>query len=377
MTALSDYMPAPGDTALDWQGMLADFPWLQALADCPHDPVHHAEGDVLVHTRMVMEALLALDGYQALPAEDRACVFAAALLHDVAKPATTRVNADGRVSQPGHSRKGAIMARAILWRMGMDFALRERVCALIAWHQIPLFLIEKNPVEARRRAIAISLTGRNDLLALLAEADARGRICADPGRLLGNIALFRTLCDDEGVLARPFVFPSDHTRIRFFEHDTAGIAPDHPQHDDTRLTVHLLSGLPGAGKTSWLARHHPGLPVVGLDEIRRDFGVSHGEAEGRVVQEAKARARAHLRAGTDFAWSGTNIGTRSRSQWISLFRSYGARVRIVYVESAAATLLRQNRARAGRVPDAVIDRMISRWEVPDATEAHSIHPVLR
>ena len=33
--------------------------------------------------------------------------------------------------------------------------------------------------------------------------------------------------------------------------------------------------------------------------------------------------------------------------------------------------------RAGRVPDAVIDRMITRWEVPDATEAHSIHPVLR
>ncbi|AFK54528.1 AAA family ATPase [Tistrella mobilis] len=372
--SMADLMPAPG-VAPDWIALESELPWLNDLAGCPHDPVHHAEGDVLVHTRMVVEALTASDAWARLPEMDRLCVFAAALLHDIAKPATTRIDADGRVSQPGHSRKGAIMARAILWRMGLPFALRERICTLILHHQIPLFLIEKDPLEARRRAIEISLGAPNHLLAMLAEADARGRICRNPQRLLDNIELFRELCTEAACLETAFAFPDDHSRVRFFE--TRGTDPGHVQHDDTRLTVTMLAGLPGAGKTSWLKRARPELPVVGLDEIRTGFGVDHGEIEGRVLQEAKARAKAHLRAGTDFAWSGTNIGREARGQWIGLFRAYGARVRIVYVETDEPGLRHGNRRRAGRVPDPVIDRMISRWEIPDRTEAHEIAVVLR
>ena len=35
-----------------WDDLQA-FDWVRALASCPQDPIHHAEGDVWIHTRMI------------------------------------------------------------------------------------------------------------------------------------------------------------------------------------------------------------------------------------------------------------------------------------------------------------------------------------
>lgn len=79
------------------------------MRDCPQDPTFHAEGTVWTHVGMVCEALAALDEFRALPDSDREILFAAALLHDVAKPSCTR-DEDGRITSRGHSQRGAIDA---------------------------------------------------------------------------------------------------------------------------------------------------------------------------------------------------------------------------------------------------------------------------
>ncbi len=158
-----------------WDELQA-FPWVRALEACPQDPVHHAEGNVWIHTRMVLETLLAMPAFRALSPADRDIVHVACLMHDIAKPATTRLE-DGRYTAKGHSRSGELMARRILWELGAPFALREAVCGLIRYHQIPFYLIERD--DAQRVAAEVSLHARCDLLALVAEADIRGRTCAD------------------------------------------------------------------------------------------------------------------------------------------------------------------------------------------------------
>jgi predicted kinase len=105
--------------------------------------------------------------------------------------------------------------------------------------------------------------------------------------------------------------------------------------------------------------------------------VAPTEGQRSVVARARELARVHLRSGRDFAWNGTNLSRQIRGNCVDLFAAYGARVRIVYVEVPEAQLLRQNQKRRACVPERVIERLVSLWEVPDHTEAHRVDWVIR
>src|SRR5437868_6057420 len=92
------FCPVPPLWQLDWEGLESQFKWIRDMRGCLQDPAYHAEGDVLTHTRKVVEALISLPAWQQLSSPARSTVFAAALLHDAAKPAYTQVEADGRVT---------------------------------------------------------------------------------------------------------------------------------------------------------------------------------------------------------------------------------------------------------------------------------------
>lgn len=371
MTSFHALVPQPGATA-DWPQIAATFEWFRSLKDCPQDPTFHAEGDVDIHTRMVVEALLADPAWQALAATERQSLFWAALLHDVAKPATTRIEPDGRVIAPGHSRRGQIMARRILADLGAPYTQRELICHLITHHQIPFYLLERERPE--RRAHLVSYQTRCDLLAILAAADARGRICPDGPRLLDNIALFRELCREESCLARPKALASAHSRFLYFRREDR--SADYEAFDNWHGAVTLMSGLPGSGKDTWLAAHAGNMPVISLDDLRAELGIDPADTQGPVIAAAREQARIHLRAGRSFIWNATNVSRQLRSQLIDLFADYRAKVRIVYVEAPLAEAARRNQARARPVPRAVIARMLDRWEPPDLTECHVLETVL-
>ena len=369
--SLSLLAPPELDAPLPWAQLQA-FDWVRDLEACPQDPVHHAEGNVWIHTRMVLETLQGMPGWRALPPRERWVVYLACLLHDVAKPATTRTEEDGRVTARGHSRRGELMARRILYELGLPFSLREQVCMLVRYHQIPFYLIERD--DARRLAAEISAVARCDLLALVAEADIRGRVCGDLQRVLDNIALFVEYCVEQGCLKQPMPFPSAHTRYTFFRDPSR--SPEVEVYDDTGPEVIVLAGLPGAGKDTLARRRYPELPVVSLDALRLELDIDHGDNQGPIVQEARERARVHLRRGEPFVWNATNLQRQFRGNLLSLLADYRARIRIVYVEVPLPTLLAQNRARAAVVPERAIRRMIDRFELPDATEAHALEAVV-
>jgi predicted kinase len=365
--------PEPPAWEVDWPALDAAYSWVRRMAGCLQDPIYHAEGDVWIHTRMVCEAMAALPAWRDLLEPQRRVVFAAALLHDVAKPDCTRTEPNGHISSRGHSRRGSILARQILWRLGVPFALREQVTALVRHHQAPYYLMERP--HPQRPAIEISQTARCDHLALLAEADVRGRICRDQQRLLDNVALFAEFCREEGCLTAPRAFASDHTRFLYFRDE--GRHPDVPAHEDFRAHVVLMSGLPGAGKDHWVRTNLPDWPVVSLDAVRGELGVDAGDDQGTVVSRARELAREHLRQRRSFVWNATNLSRQLRGECLRLLADYHAHVRIVYVEAAEEALFAQNRQRAARVPAEVIERLLDRWEVPDRTEAHVVDYVLR
>ncbi|MBD3679444.1 MAG: AAA family ATPase [Rhodobacteraceae bacterium] len=365
---LSALVPVAPGWSVDWARIWPLWPELAALDTCPQDPLHHAEGDAGTHTRMVVEALVGSPEWRGLDPEDRATLFWAAVLHDVGKPACTRAEEDGRITSAGHSRIGAGIARSLLWQAEAAFPLREAVCGLIVAHQLPFWLIERS--DPARLAIETSWRCRPDWLCAHAMADAEGRVCADQQRLFDNIALTREQFREVGCLEGPFPFANDESRVAFFEREDRD--PHFAAHEEFRCTVTVMSGLPGAGKDHWIARHMPEAPVVSLDAIRAETGTKPTEDQGRVVQMARERAREHLRAGRDFVWNGTNVTRQNRGRLLRLLRDYGARIEIVYLEPAPARLMSQNRTREASVPQQVIETLAAKLEPPLPEEAHLI-----
>jgi predicted kinase len=133
-----------------------------------------------------------------------------------------------------------------------------------------------------------------------------------------------------------------------------------------------MSGLPGAGKDYWIREYLPDWTVISLDELRQAMNISPKDDQAAVGERARAIAKEYMRAEKSFVWNATNISRQLRSSLINLFSAYQARIRIVYLEVSWEELLRRNHSRTANVPEAVIERMRDRLEVPDITEAHQV-----
>ncbi|MEG4345538.1 AAA family ATPase [Microcoleus sp. A003_D6] len=368
------FCPEPPDWFLDWDSIQNHFDWIQNLKGCQQDPIYHAEGDVLIHTKMVCEALISSPSWRQLPVQERSILFAAALLHDVAKPAFTKIEADGRISSKGHARQGARMVRQILsqFEPPVQFDIRETVVAIVKFGSLPIWLIDKpNPQQS---VIKVSQVVRCDFLALLAEADVRGRQCSDRQELLDKIELFREFCQENNCLDSPRQFPSAHSRFIYFRKENGN--PDYEAFDDTRCEVILMSGLPASGKDYWIRENLPDLPVISLDALRKEMNVPPDETPGNVIMEAKNRAREYMRLGRSFIWNATNTTKPMRQQLINFFADYQAQIRIVYLEVPLDEVLQRNRSRTAPVPEAVIRKLAARLDIPDITEAHQVDRIV-
>ena len=369
---LNALVPLPGGD-VDTQACLEAVPALARLAKTPQDPVYHAEGDVWTHTVMVMDALVQSADYATATDEQRFVLFVSALLHDIAKPDTTVIDpVSGRIGQPGHSRRGSVDARLLLWRAGVPFHLREQVCRIIAVHQLPFFALGGNRSGQRPEFILHKLSWELPvwMLCAVAEADMRGRTYVGKADVLADIELFRELAAEEGCLHGPRGFADDHTRMQYFR--GANVQPDYAVHEPPGSAVTVLSGLPASGKNTWVAQHCPDMPVVSFDDARTELGLKHGENEGAATQFALEKARSFLRRHEPFVWNATHLSAQMRKKTLDLLYAYHAKVRLVYLEQPEREIYRRNGRRDTSLRNADIERMLFKWEVPLPTEAHAV-----
>lgn len=369
---LDSLVPKEGQSP-DWADCLEAIPDLRKLSRTPQDPVFHAEGDVWTHTQMVLEAMTGSDTWRQADAGRRFVLFMAALLHDIAKPATTTVDlVSGHIGQPGHSARGAVDARVLLWRAGVPFEQREAVCRLIAVHQVPFHVLRGNRAGHSPEFIVRKLSHEVNLvdLAALAEADMVGRHYHDKQNVLDDIELFRELAREEGCYGQPRPFADDFTRMRYFAGE--GVHPDTVYHRTPRSEVIVMSGLPASGKDTWVTTHAKGLPVVSFDHAREELGLKHGQNEGQAAHFATDKAKDLLRRCEPFVWNATHLSRQSRQKTLDLLQAYQARITVVYLEQPEAVLLSRNSRRDTSLPNAAIGRMLHRWEVVLPSEAHEV-----
>lgn len=358
---------------IDWDLLQTAFPDIAALKGCPQAPIFHAEGDVFTHTKMVLEALMQHPDWRQSDAETQKILWWATLFHDIAKPFTT-IEEDGRIRSPRHAIKGAQLTQNLLYQHipksveYIPLAQRQEIVHLIRYHGLPLWFWDKD--DMLYAVIEASHHISCEFVAFLSEVDVLGRICNDQQDLLDRITLFREYCSDNHVYDKPYAFPSTHSRFLYFQNPVNH--PTYEAYDDTTCEVILMSGLPGAGKDTWLSEQNIDLPILSLDGLREQMGIKPTGNQSAIITAAKEQARDYLRHNQSFVWNATNLTRRLRKSLIDLFTRYNARVKIVYIEVPWQDILSRNLTREAPVPVNVLHKMAHLLEVPTVTEAHQV-----
>ncbi|MBV8142441.1 MAG: CCA tRNA nucleotidyltransferase, partial [Verrucomicrobia bacterium] len=132
-----------GFDLLDQSGLLAVIlPEIEALKGCEQPAQFHPEGDVFVHTRLML-GLLA-------PNANAAQVMAV-LLHDIGKPATRSFDeADQRIRFNGHDKVGAEMTEAVMARLRFPRQEIDLVIEAVRNHMIFKDVRRMRPAKLRR-----------------------------------------------------------------------------------------------------------------------------------------------------------------------------------------------------------------------------------
>jgi predicted kinase len=366
------------DQPIPWDKLEKEFEWFRDMKGVRQDTVWHAEGDVFVHTKMVAEALVAHPDFQELSEQRKHIMFAVAMFHDIEKRSTTEdeeIEENGvkrmAVTSRSHAKRGEKTVRVILYKdIQTPFAIREHICRLVRHHGLPIWAIEKeNPAK---EVIGASLKLDTKLLALFAKADILGRIAKDNDDMMMRVELFEELCKENECYGQARKFKSELGRRYYFQKEEAH--PDYEPFDEKKFTAIVMCALPGSGKDTYIRRYLKDIPMVSIDELRRERKVKRGDkkAEGHVYQEIKEMCKVHMRARQDFVFNATNITKDMRGKAIKEFEDYGAKVVVIYIEVPYKELLLQNKNREYSVPEDAVDSMIGALEIPDVTECYNV-----
>ena len=152
------------------------FPEIQSLIGVPQDPEWHPEGDVFVHTKLVMDRAREL--IDDLSYARQVTVMLAALAHDFGKPATTQF-LEGRWRSRGHEEAGVAPTESFLNRINVHtidgYDVRSQTIALVREHLKPGEFYKKRDEVGEGAFRRLARRCEPSLLYRVAKADSLGR----------------------------------------------------------------------------------------------------------------------------------------------------------------------------------------------------------
>ncbi len=156
-------------------------PELTALERTPQEPEWHPEGNVWIHTMMVVDEAARIVRREKLDDVRAVTLLFGALCHDFGKPYVTAVE-NGRIRSHGHEEAGEVPTRSFLEALYIDGDTIDRVVGIVKDHMKPYRLwhaecVDEKPVTdgtIRRLAARIHPANFCDLV-LVTESDYCGR----------------------------------------------------------------------------------------------------------------------------------------------------------------------------------------------------------
>ena len=158
-------------------------PELPPLMHTPQEPDWHPEGDVWIHTLMVVDEAARLVRLEQLEGDEALTVMLGALAHDFGKPHVTEF-IEGRLRSRGHEAAGKEPAEAFLSSIGIEGIVQQKVAKIVVSHLDPSMLFIQNVLKERKNDVADGAVRRLAArifpatireLALVAKTDHYGR----------------------------------------------------------------------------------------------------------------------------------------------------------------------------------------------------------
>mgnify|MGYP005836661033 CR=1 FL=1 len=371
----------PLDLAASLPLLQSHFPELAALSRVPADG---AGRSLFEHTQQVLE--LVRVRARDLSLQRARTLYLAALVHDL-----------GRGTFPGGRRRaaGTAMARDLLRRLEITPWQRDHVVYLARSCDLP-FVSGRRSVSVGRM-LRLAWTLDTYLLYLLGVADCRadgaraalrcqalepfrerclqlGVLGRQPAPLLSR-ARWEALTPEEPRLRRRVAGEGRLWRVKgklsTAEEAEAWLRAYQPSEGGT---LYLPVGVPGSGKTTWVAKNLQGVRVVSMDEMRERLLGSRSDQSrnAEVYRLCRAALAEALRAGERVVWDAQSHTWDARYGLLTLAREYRAYVILIYFDVALAVALERNLRRKEAVPEEVIVRNYGRMEEPRPFEAEEI-----
>src|SRR6266516_150827 len=184
---------------LDSSGLMrAILPELDAMKGVLQPEQFHPEGDVFVHTRLMLHLL---------PQEVSVPLVLAVLFHDVAKPVTATVDKTGRIRFNDHDRIGAHMTEAIMRRLRFSGTEIEAAVEMVRQHMV--FKDAPNMRVAKLKRFMARPTFEEELELHRVDCESSHRMLDNYEFLLRKRAAFVNI----HILPLPFSLPNASSTI--------------------------------------------------------------------------------------------------------------------------------------------------------------------
>lgn len=357
------------------------WPALNAFSLTEQDKEWHAEGNVHIHTDMVLEELYKLieaDSY--IDFKTAQILMYAAALHDYGKPYTTKPveRPDGmHIGAPRHEEVGASL---LLLSKGPDGMSKEdwlQVIKLIAYHQMPKKLV-LNDACFRDYVKLLDKAGDLKMLGILEKADMLGRTCEDMESNLLYVNMFNSFVKDYGLEDSTLFLSGngyDNKKLYYMtlesldDSDMSIANRDYLSHVPSP-TVTILCGLPASGKSTYAANFKGS--VISLDSIRDELGGRGKAEEDEVLRVAYVRFRELLRTDVEILWDATNYRRDFRTKIADLAVQYGYFTKIVVIVTDLYQCIRNDSKREHNVGPEVILNQFKKFQLPSIDEVYQV-----